>query len=210
MGVASDILTFWFETTDLTQELERRDIWFKSIPEFDDAIRDNFLDLHEQAAAGELDHLKETPADCVALLIALDQFPRNLFRGSARAFASDEKAREIARYALAQGHGDGLATWPRMFIYLPFEHSENIDDQRLSVALYQTTGVDTAIAAATGHWEVIEKYGRFPFRNEALGRENTPAETEFLKDPPPWGKTKAEAEEMARLKAETEAAAAKN
>ncbi len=131
----------------------------------------------------------------------LDQCPRNLFRGSAKSFAADPKAREIARYALEKDYQADLALWPRIFTYLPFEHSEEIADQNLSLALYKKTGVETAIEAAVGHRNAIAKFGRFPHRNEVLGRENTPEEEEYLKTPPTWGKTKAELEEMERQKA---------
>jgi len=200
MSIAEDILQFWFETLDLTNLSERREVWFKSIPEFDDAIRENFSDIYEQAAAGELDHLRDEPASCLALVIILDQFSRNLFRHTAKAYATDAKARDLARYALTQGYDKDMSPWHRTFFYLPFEHSEDLDDQNLSVELFTSLNIERSLEAATGHRDVIERFGRFPYRNEALGRENTPEEIEFLKDPPPWGKTKAEFEELQRQK----------
>jgi len=201
MNLVDDVLTFWFETTDLAQEMEKRDLWFKSEPEFDQAIHDQFMEAYEQAARGELDDLKETANGCVALIIILDQFPRNLFRGSAKSFAADPKAREIARYALEKDYQSGLALWPRIFTYLPFEHSEELADQDLSLSLFEGTGVESALQAAVGHRNAILKFGRFPHRNEVLGRENTPEEDEYLKTPPSWGKTKAEMEELERQQA---------
>ncbi len=201
MSLVDDVLTFWFETTDLSQEMDKRDLWFKSEPEFDQEIHDRFLNAYEQAARGELDYLKESANGCVALIIMLDQFPRNLFRGSAKSFAADPKAREIARYALEKDYQAELALWPRIFTYLPFEHSEEMADQDLSLSLYEKTGIETAIQAAVSHRDAIVKFGRFPHRNEVLGRQNTPEEEEYLKNPPTWGKTKAELEEMERQQA---------
>ncbi|MEK9679025.1 MAG: DUF924 family protein [Rhodospirillaceae bacterium] len=135
MSLVDDVLTFWFETTDLSQEMDKRDLWFKSVTEFDQEIHDRFLDAHEQAARGELDDLKETANGCVALIIMLDQFPRTLFLGSAKSFAADPKAREIARYALERDYQAELALWPRIFAYLPFEHCEEMADQDLSLSV---------------------------------------------------------------------------
>ena len=208
MSITKDVLEFWFETEDLSGPLERREVWFKSVPEFDDAIRDKFMDLYEQASAGVLDHLKDDAANCLALIIILDQFSRNLFRHTARAYAADAKARDLARHALAQGYDRDMSTWHRTFFYLPFEHSEDIEDQNLSVKLFTGLKVKRSLEAAQGHRDVIKKFGRFPYRNESLGRENTPEEVDFLKDPPPWGKTKAEFEDMQRKKKEAEGTAA--
>ena len=101
--LSKDILTFWFGTTDLTVEIEKRPVWFKSTSEFDQHLIDHYADIHEQAAAGALDHLRETPTDCLSLILALDQLPRNIFRGTARAFATDAKALDVALHAVTQG-----------------------------------------------------------------------------------------------------------
>jgi uncharacterized protein (DUF924 family) len=200
MSLTEDILNFWFEGTDLTREMEKRALWFKSTPEFDQAIHDNFTQAYEDAAAGQLDDMKESQSGCLALIIILDQFSRNLFRNNAKAFAADAKAREFARYALEQGYDQGIDQYARTFFYLPFEHSENLEDQVLSVKLFAPANNEDTSKAAIGHHDAIAQFGRFPHRNAVLGRENTPEEEEYLKNPPGWGKTAAEMEELEKKK----------
>lgn len=199
--LATDILTFWFGDTDLARKMERREIWFRSEPEFDAEITARFQEIHERAGGGAFDHFMEAPGECLALAIVLDQFPRNMYRGSPRSFGTDAKAREVARVALDRGHDKVMSSWHRTFLYLPFEHSENMDDQNRACALYETLDEGRSLQAALDHREAIRKFGRFPHRNAVLGRENTPAEEEYLKDPPLWGKTAAEVAEIERHKA---------
>ena len=166
---------------------EGRRAWFQKAAECDLEIRDRFLPLHERAAAGELDEWRACPGDCLALVIALDQFPRNLFRGQARAFACDAHALGAARRALELGHDDGMLPVERLFLYLPFEHSESLDDQWRAIALIGRLApwpetADT-FAYAVRHWEIVRRFGRFPHRNAALGRASTPEETECLQQP---------------------------
>jgi uncharacterized protein (DUF924 family) len=196
MSLTEDILNFWFEGTDLTREMEKRTLWFKSTSEFDQAIHDNFTQAYEDAAAGRLDDMKESQSGCLALIIILDQFSRNLFRNDAKAFAADAKAREFARHALEQGYDQGIDQYARTFFYLPFEHSENLEDQVLSVKLFAPANNEDTSKAAIGHHDAIAQFGRFPHRNAVMGRENTPEEEEYLKNPPGWGKTAAEMEEL--------------
>ena len=198
--LASEILTFWYGHTDLTGEMERRDIWFRSEPDFDAEITMRFQQIHERAGGGAFDHFMGAPAESLALAIILDQFPRNMYRGSPRAFGTDAKAREVARGALDRGHDKGISSWHRTFLYLPFEHSENMVDQDRACALYETLGQERSLQAALDHREAILRFGRFPHRNSVLGRENTPEEEEYLKDPPLWGKTAAEVAEIERRK----------
>jgi len=200
VSLTEDILEFWFEDMDLTREREKRDVWFKSTPEFDQAIHDNFLSAYEDAAAGRLDEMKVSREGCLALILILDQFSRNLFRNNPQAFAADAKAREFARYALDNGFDRGLSDFVRVFFYLPFEHSEDLADQELSVKLFSPMNNENTTNAAIGHHDAIARFGRFPHRNAVLGRENTPEEEEYLKDPPMWGKTAAEAEEAEKAK----------
>lgn len=187
MTTPADILEFWFED-------DRRVVrpkWFQRDDAFDEQIRARFGVLTEQARAGVLDPWAETPDGALALLIVLDQFPRNLYRGDARAFASDERARRIARNAvLARQWDRALSNPERTFLYLPFEHSEAMEEQNLSVALFEGMRDDPARRAAGSnidyawrHWLVIQRYGRFPHRNAALGRANTPAEDAYLAEP---------------------------
>ena len=171
---AQAVLGFWFQG-----DAERKE-WFRKDGSFDAEIRTRFMGLHEEAARGALDSWTDSPAECLALLILLDQFPRNLFRDSARAFATDARALEAARHAVASGYDRALSDIERMFVYLPFEHSENLADQERALELF--AGHPNR-EWARRHWEIIKRFGRFPHRNVALGRQSTPAEIEFLKQP---------------------------
>ena len=158
--------------------------WFAKSKAFDDAIRLRFEGPHHAAARGEYDAWRDSAEGALGLLLLLDQFPRNLFRGTAHAFATDPLARSVARDAIAQGHD--LATEPllRPFCYLPFEHSEDLADQDLSVraceALARDAGDEDTLKWARIHRDIIVKFGRFPHRNKALGRVTTAAEQAFL------------------------------
>ena len=173
-----DVLGFWFGP----DPTERREVWFKRDEAFDEAIRAGFGDLHRRALAGECDHWAKSPRGALALTIVLDQFSRNLFRGDARAFAGDAKAVTFARAILEKGWDREVGEIERLFFYLPFEHSEEIEDQRLSVRLFAGYGERT-VAASERHLWLIERFGRFPHRNAALGRQSTPDEDEYLAGP---------------------------
>lgn len=200
-SIAKDILTFWFETIDMSTDLEKRQVWFRSTPEFDRHLIDNYTELHEQALAGAFDHFMQSAEECLALTIALDQFPRNIYRGTARAFAADPKARDVACHAVASGYDSNFASWPRTFTYLPFEHSEVLADQKQALELYVRLDNPESMKSAVAHHDAIERFGRFPHRNALIGRQNTAEEDEYLKDPPLWGKTAAEVAEVERKKA---------
>lgn len=204
--VAKDILTFWFGTAELQADIGKREIWFKSTPEFDSELIDRFSDIHERAAAGEFHHFRETPDECLALVISLDQFPRNIYRGSGKAFHTDEKACALSHHALSHGYDDAISLEPRKFFYLPLVHSENLDDQEIAVEKYKSFDDEKSLASSIGHRDAIKQFGRFPHRNKVLGRTNTPEEEEYLKIPPTWGMTKAEADERERLIAEMDSA----
>lgn len=169
---AQDVLSFWFGADPKA--------WFEKNPAFDEEIRARFLPLYERAASGELTPWIENPESCLALVILLDQFPRNLFRGSARAFAADALARQAARTILERGWDRSMSPEQRTFAYLPFEHSEALEDQELSMRLFEG---NPNFEWARKHWEIILRFGRFPHRNAALGRESTAEETAFLKEP---------------------------
>jgi len=154
--------------------------WFKKDAAFDAEIATRFMGVVDAATRGDLDDWAETAEGALALLIVLDQFPRNLFRGSQRAFATDAKARETARLAIANGFDRALEPDHRQFVYLPFMHSESLEDQDLSVALYETLGLEEQLRYAHIHRDVVRRFGRFPHRNAALGRETTTEEAEFL------------------------------
>ncbi len=153
--------------------------WFEKDTAFDEEIRRRFLPVHEAAAAGKLAAWEESAEGTLALLILLDQFPRNMFRGSARAFATDAQARAITAGALLKGF-DGVIPDMRGFFYLPFEHSEDMADQERGVALYKAAGDADGLKWAELHADIIRRFGRFPHRNAILGRATTPEEQAFL------------------------------
>jgi uncharacterized protein (DUF924 family) len=180
---AAQVLSFWFG--------QPRSAWFAKDAAFDAEIRTRFLPLYEEAAARRLAAWKERPGECLALVIALDQFPRNMFRAgspaAARAFAADALALDAARHAVAWGYDRGMTPEERMFLYLPYEHSESLADQLTCCELMarllpyeETAGV---YAYAVAHRRIVERFGRFPHRNAALGRASTADEIEFLKQP---------------------------
>lgn len=153
--------------------------WFRKDDAFDQRFREQFLAAHEAAAAGKLDGWLATPQSALALLLLLDQFPRNCFRGSPRMYATDALARERARQALERGHDQAIEPTLRLFFYLPFSHSEDLADQERAVALSTPLGPEVA-KHAIGHHDIVKRFGRFPHRNELLGRQSTPEEQQFL------------------------------
>ncbi len=182
---SADVLDFWFGTNG--ERGQSRKQWFQKVLAFDAEIRARFLVLYEQAAAGHLDDWKNHPHHCLALIVLLDQFPRNMFRNSARAFSTDQLALEAANHALARGYDPILRPVERMFVYLPLEHSESLEDQERCLSLMKALSIfpetqDLHIWSEK-HRAIIKRFGRFPHRNEVLGRESTPEETEFLKQP---------------------------
>ena len=181
------VLAFWFGREGEEGYGEFRDAWFSRDPDFDHEVRDRFEDIYEEAVAGELETWKEEARSCLALIVVLDQFPRNMFRGDARMYAADGLALTTARHAVERAYDRELSPLQRMFMYLPFEHSEDLEDQRFSVELFsmlaEETGSEEILVYAVQHLRIIERFGRFPHRNEILGRRTTPEEAEFLKEP---------------------------
>lgn len=177
------VLGFWFGDLPPGTDPEPRDVWFKPTPDFDREITERFLGDTERAAAGELDDLMGSAEGCLALVILLDQFPRNMFRGTARAFAADDKALTIARHALDKGFDTSLPPVACLFLYLPFEHSEDLADQERSVALFEALKNDYWLDYAVRHRDIVARFGRFPHRNAILGRASTAEEEAFLKQP---------------------------
>lgn len=170
------ILFFWFEESSEKQ-------WFGKDLEFDADIRQRFGDLVEAAMAGTLDHWCDSPRSALAYILLLDQFTRNIYRGMAKAFAADAKARAATERTLSEGwHED----WPeayKVFLYLPLEHSEDLADQERCVALFEALGDAEKTDYAVRHRDIVQRFGRFPHRNAILGRESTAAELDFLKQP---------------------------
>ncbi|HEX3700370.1 MAG TPA: DUF924 family protein [Phenylobacterium sp.] len=177
MGVAAnsnDILHFWREAGP------RR--WFKHDPAFDQAIRLKYEPVHHAAARGAYDAWATTAEGALALLILLDQFPRNLYRNSGHAFATDGKARQVARAAVAAGFHRQVEPPLRQFFVLPFEHSEDLADHDQALLLVRELADPDIAKWADLHRDIVARFGRFPHRNSALGRETTPAEQAFLDD----------------------------
>jgi uncharacterized protein (DUF924 family) len=172
MTQAADVVAFWREAGPKR--------WFEKDDAFDAEIRQRFLAVHEAAAAGQLTDWEQSAQGALALLILLDQFPRNMFRGEARAFATDPLARSIAAGALVGGFDAEAAREMRGFFYLPFEHSELLADQERSVAFYTAAGDADGLKWAKLHADIIRRFGRFPHRNAVLSRATTPDEQAFL------------------------------
>jgi uncharacterized protein (DUF924 family) len=168
----ADVLAFWTQAGP--------DRWFKKDDAFDSTIRERFLSTYEAAARGRLSDWEATPANALALTIVLDQFPRNMFRGSPRIYAADHEARAVAEGALARGFDARVEPSLRTFFYLPFMHSEALADQERCVALYRAIGDVDSLRYAEDHADIIRRFGRFPHRNEILGRATTPEEQAFL------------------------------
>jgi uncharacterized protein (DUF924 family) len=181
-----EILDFWFGSEDDPEYGTFRSAWFTKDEAFDNEIRERFADTYESAAAGELDGWREEARSCLALIIVLDQFSRNMFRGDGRTHAADGKALETARFAVENALDRELPSFQRHFVYMPYMHSEDIEVQRHSEALFERLREDGGpdlMEYAVGHREIVERFGRFPHRNAILGRETTPEEAEFLKGP---------------------------
>jgi uncharacterized protein (DUF924 family) len=177
MTEIGDVLHYWFDEAGPQK-------WFEGGPSFDAEVRQRLGALHDRAAAGDLDGWAATPDGALALLILLDQVPRNIFRGTPQSFATDAQARTIARRALEAGFDLDVPPERRIFFYLPLQHSEDPADQRDSERLTEERIGDAEQGAyARRHREIIERFGRFPHRNAILGRVSTPEELAFLTEP---------------------------
>lgn len=173
-----EILRFWFEETPPA-------LWFQKNDEFDADIRDRFFMTYEMARDGLCQSWSVDADGCLALCLLLDQFPRNMFRGQAQAFATDAQALLVAKYGISKGLDQVLPPPRRRFLYLPFMHSEIWPDQNRSVSLFLAMREDDPVAYeyALRHRQVIEDFSRFPHRNSVLGRQSTPEELEYLSQP---------------------------
>ena len=188
--LVDDILMFWFgplnsEGLSVPEQHER---WFKSSPDTDKKCKLLFGTAVEQAISGALDHWQESDRGLVALLVLLDQLPRNIYRDTAAAFSGDKQALALAQRAIAAQRHLNIPLIHRVFLYLPLEHSENLDIQEQSVSLFddlaQTSGLEqmkNSHRYAVAHRDVIAQFGRFPHRNAILGRTSTPAEVQHIK-----------------------------
>jgi uncharacterized protein (DUF924 family) len=171
-----DVLEFWFSP-------ETRPQWFVASDAFDAAVRERFGALPERASAGEFDDWAKMPEGSLALILLLDQVPRNVHRNTAQAFCSDDKALALAKKAVSAGFDMGVEKDERLFFYLPFQHAEDRATQDEAVLLIEALGDEEYTNYARRHRDIIHRFGRFPHRNVQLGRISTEAEIEFLKQP---------------------------
>lgn len=172
---AGEIVAFWREAGPQA--------WFAKNDAFDAAIRDRFGAAVESALAGGFEAWRDTPEGALALLLLLDQFTRNLFRGQAKAFSGDARARDVAREALARGFDGAVDPALSKFLFMPFMHSEDLADQELMVALSRWRFDENTLKFAILHRDIVARFGRFPHRNAALGRQTTAEEAAFLARP---------------------------
>jgi uncharacterized protein (DUF924 family)/GNAT superfamily N-acetyltransferase len=186
---AKALLDFWFAPPDDPERERHRAIWFKSTEEFDAVVRREFLADYEAAAAGALREWEASAEGALAVVLLLDQVPRNIFRGTPRAYATDAAARAATERALERGFDQLVPPVWRSFFYMPLHHSEDIADQRRSLGLFEALPPDTdrpdPLRYARRYNEIIARFGRFPHRNEILGRQSTEAELAFLAQPDP-------------------------
>lgn len=174
------ILDFWCMPKGHARYGKSRDIWFAGGPEFDAEIHRRFGRDIERAKARRYDHWIGTPDGALALVLLLDQFTRNTGRGTSAAFAGDRHARHVAHRALARGYDRRFPCQIAKFFYLPFEHSESLGDQHRSIGLFARHSPAVVLTWAVAHRNIIARFGRFPHRNAALGRIDTPVETAYL------------------------------
>jgi uncharacterized protein (DUF924 family) len=167
------VLDFWFAD-------EARSLWFNSTPAFDRQLRNDFESTWRHAALGHLSAWENTPQGALALVIVLDQFPLNIFRGEAVQFSTEALARAVAGRSIARGHDRQLPKQQLAFLFLPYMHSESLADQDRSLELFSAAGLDENLEFARGHREIVRRFGRFPHRNRLLGRESTPEEIAWL------------------------------
>ena len=167
------LIDFWFSD-------EVKKYWFKSTKAFDKRLIDSYADTWQQAKRGALDDWQRTAVGSLALVIVLDQFPLNMFRGTAKSFSTEAMSRDVARSAIEKDFDKALPTSQKSFLYMPFMHSEDLADQALGVEYFNQPGLENNIRFAKHHFGVVERFGRFPHRNKILGRESSAAEIKYL------------------------------
>lgn len=178
-GWTDDVLHFWFEHFSQKQ-------WFGGGPEVDAEVRERFGPLWHSLRSEKAIFFVTSPDDALAAVILFDQFPRNIFRHEADAFATDPLALEVSKLAIEAGFDSGMSKEQRQFLYLPFEHSESLSDQDMSVELFDGLGDKEVLQYAIMHRDLIKRFGRFPHRNEVLGRESLPEEMEAIEEGRNW------------------------
>ena len=177
-----DVLDFWFLPLDDPGHGKPREIWWVGSAEFDAEIRARFGAAFDRAVAGDFDSWRQSPDGALAHIILCDQYPRNMYRKTARAFAGDAKALETARLALARSYPAAFNRDMRLFFYMPFQHSEALSDQDLGCALFAAFEDAETMRHAVEHRDLIVRFGRFPHRNDALGRICTEDELDYLRN----------------------------
>lgn len=170
----NDIIDYWF-----SKEISQ--YWFSSTPTIDAEMKQKFNDLWESAQQGKLDAWQESAEGCLALCIILDQFPLNMFRGTVKSFSTEQQSILISKHAINKGFDEEITQQQLAFLYMPLMHSENLKDQDLAVQMFEKVGLEGNLRFAKHHRDLIKEFGRFPHRNEILGRENTLAEIDYLK-----------------------------
>jgi len=176
MESPAELVDFWF-----SEPVAKR--WFKSTPEFDDVLRARYEQMYEYATHGHLDDWRDTAIGSLALVILLDQIPLNIYRGRAESFATEEHARRVASIAIKHGLDRELSSGQKVFLYMPFMHSENLDDQDFGIKLFKSAGLDNNLRYAKHHRGIIKRFGRFPHRNQILGRKSSSEEIAYLDSP---------------------------
>lgn len=174
MATPKEIIDFWF-----SEPMNKH--WFFSTPMIDALIKTRFENLWNQARDGKLSEWMDTPEGCLALTIALDQFPLNIYRDDSRSFETEEQSRDVARHAIKNGFDQKISKVELTFLYMPFMHSEDLSDQDYSVTLFEKASLKESLSFAKSHREIIRAYGRFPHRNRILGRTSSKAEILYLK-----------------------------
>lgn len=174
-----EILLFWFSKSI-------KKLWFNSDLVFDQEVANLFGENYKLAVSGDLKDWEDNAMGALSLVLTLDQFPRNMFRGEKDAFATDALARQVATKAITKGLDKELGKQERAFLYMPFMHSENLEDQDKSIELFKALKSKENLEFAIKHKETIQKFGRFPHRNRILGRDSTAAELEYLKTNKGW------------------------
>jgi uncharacterized protein (DUF924 family) len=170
---AQALVDYWF-----SEEVAK--LWFNSTPEFDAELKLKYEPVLKRASQGELDAWQEDAVGALALCILFDQIPLNIYRKQAASFATEARARDVANYAIEKGLDAQLSQTQKIFLYMPFMHSEDIADQDRSIELFEKAGLGENAKYAHHHREIIKRFGRFPHRNAALGRESTSEEVAYL------------------------------
>lgn len=171
-----DIISFWFDELKPEQ-------WFSQDHQLDEQIRKQFLPIHQQAVQGELEHWRSSPLGRLAEIIVIDQFSRNLFRGKAESFRYDPVALVLAQEGIRQKATENIERKKQAFFYMPFMHSESLAIHREAIDFFSESGLEFYLEFERKHFQIIERFGRYPHRNEILGRESSPDELDFLKEP---------------------------